>query len=152
VALLPEFLRHAAAASLRLWSVPLTAITPPPNAVVVTNRHGFIQSMNAAAGMLLGIAPTGKARPAQIGGLFVQGRVSLRQALRDVHVGGKPVERPASVRPNGLDVLPLTVSITGLDDGFRWVLRPVGGPTRLGAPAPAAPRAKRAPHRAIRAS
>lgn len=103
----------------------MTQIIPPPDAVVLTNRGGFIQSMNAAAGMMLGIAPTSKARPVQIGGLFVQGRVSLRKALRDVYVGGQPVERPASVLPAGRAVLPLTVSITGLDDGFRWVLRPV---------------------------
>jgi hypothetical protein len=102
----------------------------PPNAVLVTNRGGFIQSMNAAAGMMLGIAPTGKARPVQIGGLFVQGRVSLRKALRDVYVGGQPVERPASILPTGRAVLPVTVSITGLDDGFRWVLRPLAESVR----------------------
>ena len=56
----------------------MTQIIPPPDAVVLTNRGGFIQSMNAAAGMMLGIAPTSKARPVQIGGLFVQGRISLR--------------------------------------------------------------------------
>lgn len=88
--------------------------------------------MNAAAGTLLGIAPASRVRPAQIGGLFVEGRVNLGKALRDVHVGGQPVERPASIRPAGRDVLPLTVSITGLDDGFRWVLRPVVARARLG--------------------
>lgn len=106
----------------------MTPTIPTPDAVVLTNRAGFIQSMNAAAGTLLGIPPTSKARPGQIGVLFVQGRVALRKALRDVHLDGEPVHRAASILPTGRGVLPLTVSITGLDDGFRWVLRPTMPP------------------------
>lgn len=108
----------------------MTPIIPSPDAVVLTNRAGFIQSMNAAAGTLLGLPPSNKARPSQIGVFFVQGRVALRKALRDVHLDGEPVHRAASILPSGRGLLPLTVSITGLDDGFRWVLRPVTSPVR----------------------
>ena len=102
----------------------MTPIIPPPDAIVLTNRAGFIQSMNAAAGTLLGIPPRIHAHPSQIGLLFVKGRVALRTALREVLVGGPAVLRHASILPTGSGLLPLTVSITGLDDGFRWVLRP----------------------------
>ena len=103
----------------------MTPIMPPPDAVVVTNRAGFIQSMNAAAGTLLGIPPSNRARPGQIGSLFVKGRVAVRTALRQVLVGGPAVLRPASILlTTGSGLQPLTVSITGLDDGFRWVLLP----------------------------
>jgi hypothetical protein len=90
--------------------------------------------MNTAAQTLFGIPPKGKSRPGQIGVLFVQGRVALQKALRDVHVGGEPVHRPASILPTGRDRLGLTVSITGLDDGFRWVLRPVTATARPSRP------------------
>ena len=100
----------------------------PPAAVVLTNKGGFIQSMNAAAETLLGLPPRIHARPGQIGLFFVKGRVALRTALREVLVGGPPVLRDASILPTGGGLVPLTVSITGLDDGFRWVLRPVAPP------------------------
>ena len=95
-----------------------------PEAVVVTNRGGFIQSMNGAATTLLGLPPASHAQPGQIGLFFVKGRVALRSALREVLVGGPAVLRPASIQPNGRGLMALTVSITGLDEGFRWVLRP----------------------------
>lgn len=95
-----------------------------PEAVVVTNRGGFIQSMNGAATTLLGLPPASHAQPGQIGLFFVKGRVALRSALREVLVGGPAVLRPASIQPNGRSLMALTVSITGLDEGFRWVLRP----------------------------
>jgi PAS domain-containing protein len=102
----------------------VTPIVPTPEAVVVTNQAGFIESMNGAATTLLGLPPRIHAHPRQIGLLFVKGRVAVRAALREVFVGGPAVLRPASIQPNGGGMVPLTVSITGLDDGFRWVLRP----------------------------
>ena len=99
-------------------------IIPLPDAVVVTTRAGFIQSMHGAATTLLGLPTRTHAHPSQIGLLFVKGRVAVRAALREVLVGGPAVLRPASILPTGGSLLPLTVSITSLDDGFRWVLRP----------------------------
>lgn len=107
----------------------MTLIPVLPDAVVVTNRAGFIQSMNSAATTLLGLPPRLHAHPSQIGLLFVEGRVGVRTALREVLVGGPAVTRPASILPTGRARLPVTVSITSLDDGFRWVLCPV--PPRL---------------------
>lgn len=118
-------------------------ISPMLDAVVVTNRAGFIQSMNGAATTLLGLPARTHAHPSQIGLLFVKGRVAVRAALREVLVGGPAVLRPASILPTGGSLLPLIVSITSLDDGFRWVLRPVPARVRPGRGRHAAGRATR---------
>lgn len=95
-----------------------------PDAVVITNRAGYIQSMNATAEVLLAVSPARKVRPRALGVFFVKGRVALQKALRDVHPGGKPVERDAWILPTGRGLEAVTVSLTSLDDGFRWVVRP----------------------------
>jgi PAS domain-containing protein len=107
-----------------------------PDAVLITNRGGFIQSMNVAAAALLGLSDKQKARPGQIGALFVKGRVAVRHALREVHPGGVPVERVAWILPTGRALAEVTVNLTGLDDGFRFVLRPITLPARSGVSTP----------------
>jgi PAS domain-containing protein len=105
-----------------------------PDAVLITNRAGFIQSMNGAAETLLGRPIRRPARLGQITVLFVKGRVELRKALREVYPGGAAVIRTAWISPTGRTMAQVTVTMTGLDDGFRWVLRPIstcrvaGGP------------------------
>jgi PAS domain-containing protein len=104
--------------------IPITC----PDAVLITNRSGFIQSMNGAAESLLGLSQQRRVRPGQITALFVKGRVEVRKALREVYPGGAPVKRVAWILPIGRVMAEVTVSMTGLDDGFRWVLRPVSVP------------------------
>jgi hypothetical protein len=84
--------------------------------------------MNGAAEILLGLSHPVRVRPRQITALFVKGRVEVRKALREVYPGGAPVKRVAWILPTGQVMAEVTVSMTGLDDGFRWVLRPMSAP------------------------
>ena len=91
------------------------------DAVIVTDRAGFIRALNAEAAQLLNVAMRVHA-PRQLLPFFIEGRLEVIAALRARSAAplgaGATVVQPVARRP-----VPVAVHLTQEDDGLQWVLR-----------------------------
>jgi hypothetical protein len=91
------------------------------DAVIVTDRAGFIRAVNAEAATLLNVR-MGRVAQRELAPFFVKGRIEMLAALRErsaapLRAGGAVIQ-PMSRRP-----VSFTVDVTQEDDGLQWVLR-----------------------------
>jgi PAS domain-containing protein len=104
-----------------------------PVAVVVTDRHGVIRAVNAAAATMMDMR-AGRLVGKPLAGLFdtadrqgIRRMVSLRAGVDGVEHGSGSV-LPRSGAPVAVDIVASGVSAGAVPDGISWVLLPASGP------------------------
>jgi nitrogen-specific signal transduction histidine kinase len=93
------------------------------DAVIVTDRAGFIRAVNTEAAKLLNVGMRGITQR-ELALFFVKGRVEILAALRDRSAAPLRAD-VAVIQPIDRHSVAVTVDVTQEDDGLQWVLRRV---------------------------